>query len=203
MPRVPKTGSLGKFFNNTGVRVTRQNLEDVLQAVYAVAGAEVLVGVPEETTERPEDDEAGKAGITNAALARIHDQGSPEAHIPQREFMRPGMAVAREGVEAAMSSALKGAMRGNALVAEQAMHQAGLVAQSAIRNKIDEGIPPPLSERTLRARAARGREGAFIAAELRHEIPPELSIALAKPLVDTGEMRKSITYVIRQRKRRK
>lgn len=202
MPPVPKKGSLGKFFNNTGVRVTRNNLEDVLRAVYALAGAEVLVGVPEETTERPEDDDAGKAGITNAALARIHDQGAPEAHIPQREFMRPGVAAAREQIEAAMSSALKAAMRGNALVAEQAMHQAGLVTQSAIRNKIDEGIPPPLSDYTVRKRAERGRKGALLEMDNRMAgLPPSLD--LAKPLVDTGEMRKSITYVIRQRKRRK
>lgn len=82
------------------------------------------------------------------------------------------------------------------------MHQVGLTAQSAIRNRIDEGIPPPLSEYTLKKRAERGRRGAMTELD-RRAAGQEPSMVFAKPLVDTGEMRKSIMYVIRSRKKRR
>lgn len=185
------------FFNNTGVKVTKLNLRDVVAATRTLADAEVLVGVPAEEADRDDGSE-----FNNAARAYVHDQGSPEAHIPQREFMRPGIEDAMSDIEHKMGVALKAAMRGNAVAAEGSMHQVGLVAQSAIRKRIDDGIPPPLSDRTVRERANRGRKGALLEMDNRLAgVAPSLD--LAKPLIDTGEMRKSITYVIRSRKRRK
>lgn len=196
----------GKFWdsqNNTGVKVTKTNIRDVIAAARVVLDAEVLVGVPSDTTERdPALAMNDSTSITNAALAYIHDNGAPEVGIPARPFMRPGIEEAMPEVENRMGMAMRAAMRGNVLVAEQAMHQVGLVAQSAIRRKIDDGIPPPLSEYTLKKRAERGRRGAMQELDNRAAgMPP--SMDLAKPLVDTGEMRKSIKYVIRSRKKRK
>lgn len=191
------------YVNNTGVRVTKLNLDDVLKSVRLLTDVEVLVGVPSDTTVRDPalamtDDES----ITNAALAYIHDQGSPEAHIPQREFMRPGIKDAQEDITERLGAAMRGAMRGNDMVVEQSLHQVGLVAQSAIRHRIDDGIPPPLADYTVRKRAERGRKGALQEMDNRAAgLPPSLD--LAKPLIDTGEMRKSITYVIRSRKKRR
>ena len=189
------------YQNNTGVRVTGKNLAAVLESVRTILDAEVLVGVPADKTER--NDEDGKPSpISNAGLAYVHDQGAPEVGIPQREFMRPGIADAEDEITKRLGSAMRAAMNGNALVAEQAMHQVGLVAQTAIRKKIDDGIPPPLSEYTLRKRAERGRRGAMTELDRRARgLDP--SMVFARPLIDTGEMRKSITYAIRSRKRRK
>lgn len=194
------------YQNNTGVQVTRQSFEDIIDSVRTILNVEILVGVPSDTTERPEGLEPQDEGaITNAALAYIHDQGSPEAHIPQREFMRPGIANARDGIERKLAAAMRAAMRGDVVVAEMSMQQAGLVAQSSIRNKIDEGIPPPLADYTLRKRNARTLKGSKSAqyemSRRKQGLAP--STMYARPLIDTGELRKSITYVIRSRRRRR
>jgi hypothetical protein len=190
--------------NNTGVKITRQNLSEVLAAVTALAGSEVLVGFPEDSTDRdatPGDDPE-KRGITNAALGYIHDNGAPEANIPARPFMLPGMKDAEKQVEAYLGGAMKAAMRGNVVAAEGQMQAAGMAAKLAIQRKINEGIPPPLSERTLRARARKGRKGAILELERREKGYDPLTV-LAKPLIDTGQMRNAVNYVIRARKKRR
>lgn len=185
------------YFNNTGVKVTRNTLAEVLRSVRVVAATEILVGVPAENTDRDDG-----SSFNNASRAYVHDQGSPEAHIPQREFMRPGINDAQEEITHKLGVAAKAAMKGDLMAAEMTMHQTGLIAQSAIRKRIDEGIPPPLSDYTVRERARRGRKGAQL--ELKNRAAGQSpSLQLAKPLIDTGEMRKSITYVIRDRKARK
>lgn len=188
--------------NNTGVKVTKQNMADVLRSVRLLTDVEVLVGVPEDKTVRdPALAMHDGDSITNAALAYIHDQGSPEAHIPQREFMRPGIRAAQEDIAERLGAAMRGAMRGNEMIVEQSLIQVGQVAADAIRNKIDEGIAPALSDYTVRKRAERGRKGALQEMDNRMAgMSPSLD--LAKPLVDTGEMRKSISYAIRSRKKR-
>src|SRR3954471_11052796 len=197
----------GKSYqNNTGVLVTKQNFEDVLDAARTILNVEVLVGVPSDTSDRPADLQPfdGEA-ITNAALAYIHDNGAPEAHIPQREFMRPGIQSVIGEIQNKLGIAMKLAMRGNAQAAEMSMLQAGLVAQTGIRNFIDAGIPPPLADYTLRKRNARTKKGSksaqFEMARRAEGLAP--SVDFAKPLIDTGELRKSITYVLRSRRRRR
>lgn len=189
------------YSNDTGVLVTGATVNDVLASVRTILDVEILVGVPSDASDRPDEFKPvdGEA-ITNAALAYIHDNGVPERKIPQREFMRPGIASVAPEIQRRLGMAMRAAMRGNSLKAEMAMQQAGLVAQSGIRNFIDAGVPPPLSEYTLRKRAERGRRGAMTELDRRAAgLAP--GTGHAKPLVDTGEMRKSITYVIRRRRR--
>lgn len=184
--------------SNTNVKITGKTLTAAVQGVTAIAQSEILVGVPEEKTDRPDEE------ITNAALAYIHDNGSPEEGIPQREFMRPGIKDAETDIERYLSGGMRAALRGNIVAAEGQMHGAGLTAQSAIRNKIDEGIPPPIADATLRARLAKhkGRKGEKLELDRRARgLDP--SMVLAVPLIDTGEMRKSIAYVIRKRSQRR
>lgn len=197
------------YKNNTGVRVTKQNWAQVLENVTTLAALEVLVGFPEDTTQRDEDpgDDPEDRGITNAALAYIHDNGSPEVNIPARPFMVPAMEEVEPELEKILGGALKAAMRGEATRMEQAMIAAGLTAKLAIQKKINEGIPPPLSQRTLENRARRGKSS-FIAKAARVELArrergdaPTLTIA--KPLIDTAQMRNAANFVIRSRKKRR
>lgn len=168
-------------------------------AMKMLTELEVLVGVPEEETERGG---VNPEGVTNASLAYIHDNGAPEVRIPARPFMLPGMHDAREPVTMQLSRAAQAAIRGNVIGVEQGFHGAGLAAQRAIKNKIIDGIPPPLSTRTLKAREAKGREGARVALNRRAQGYEEI-LELALPLIDTHEMLNSITYVIRERKKRR
>lgn len=206
------------YQNNTGVRVTKQSWQGVLENVQLLAGLEILVGFPEDTSKRDEDptDDPEKRGITNAALGYIHDNGAPEVNIPARPFMSPAMEENEEKIRKAMSGALKQAMKGDAVKMEQAMIAAGLVTKLGIQKKINEGIPPPLSEYTLKKRAARGKNSSIArAAQIELDrrsamkdlgedpfFDMESALTTAKPLIDTGQMRNAVNFVIRSRKKR-
>jgi hypothetical protein len=188
--------------STNGVRMRVNGMEDLHAAIAALVSDEVLVGFPEDTTKRDEGAGDDKA-ITNAAIAYIHDQGAPEVNIPQREFMRPGVLNAQKQIERKLFTVAKQALKGGGREAvERGMHAVGLIAQAAIRSKINEGIPPPLSDRTLRDRARRGRTGAMWELAWREAGAPA-STELAKPLIDTAQLRNAVNYVVRDRKKRK
>lgn len=193
--------------NNTGVSIgtTPQALAQLAEGLRALAGREVLVGVPEENGAREE-----KGEPTNAQLAYIHDNGAPEANIPRREFMRPGVDAARPEIERILTGTMRKVLRGGGEdAAEVGLERAGAAAASSIKNTIDDGVPPPLSDRTLRQRLKKGRkngagarEGAAIELDRRWDGQAP-SVEHAKPLVDTGQLRNSITYVVRPKRRRR
>lgn len=194
------------FKDGTGVRINKPrgaDLQQMTDSLRLLADVEVLAGFPEDTSGRDGGDGAS-TGITNAALAYIHDNGAPEQNIPQRSFMGPAMEEAGPAIEGKMSQVLKAVIRKGAdsTVVEAGMHQVGLIAKLAIQNKINEGIPPPLADSTLQKRAAKGRKGAILELKLRKKGLAAPSTVLAKPLVDTGQMRNAANYAIRSRKKR-
>jgi hypothetical protein len=178
--------------------------EMLIKAMKEMASNEVLVGFPEASTDRKADpeDESGK-DLTNAQLGYIHDNGAPEANIPARPFMLPGIEAARSKlIKIARSTGLKALDSDNPQeTVDQGLHMMGLVAQASIRGVINDGIDPPLADRTLRERARRGRKGAQEELDNRAKGLPQ-GKELAKPLIDTGQLRNAVNYVIRSRKRR-
>lgn len=189
-----------------GAQLKVDNLPQLWADIRALVNAEVLVGVPEEATERPESpDDEGKE-ITNAALAYIHDNGAPEANIPARPFMIPGIEDGQERITNQLTLTARSVLlrkQGTpADIIQRRLTAVGLTAVSAIQRRIRQGIPPPLADYTLRQRAARGRKGAQQELDNRNA-GQEPSMSLATPLMDTNEMLKSISFVIRDRKRRK
>jgi len=184
----------------TGIQIKgRGSFEAISARLMLLADTEVLAGFPDENADRQEMG----AGITNASLAYIHDHGAPEQNIPARPFMAPAMAEARDKVAGKLSQVLTAVVsRGaDSVVVEQGLHQVGLIAKLAIQNKINEGIPPPLADATLRARARRGRKGAGLEL-LSRSMGYAPSMDFAKTLVDTGQMRNAADYAIRSRKKR-
>lgn len=138
----------------------------------------VLVGVPaEEALRRPEPGE--KSGpINNAALAWIHDHGAPGANIPARPFMGPGIANVQPAVTAEFRRCASSLLSGAPVDVTVTLRRVGLIAQDAIKLKINIGPFIPLAPATLAARRRRGRTG-------------------TTPLIDSAQMRNSITFVIR------
>lgn len=187
--------------SKAGVIITKLDLSKVFESLTKLADIEILVGFPEDTTARQDDP---GAEITNAALGYIHDNGAPEQNIPARPFMLPGITNAQDAITAKLGQILTAvAVKGAGVnVVAQGMTQVGLLGKRAIQNKINEGIDPALAESTLKARARRGRKGAILELANREKgIPP--SVLLAKPLIDTGQLRNAVNYVIRSRKKRK
>jgi hypothetical protein len=183
------------------IKIKADTLADLKQAINLLAAHEVLVGFPEATTKRDKTaDETGE--ITNASLGYIHDTGMPEQNIPARPFMQPGMESAADA-----AANLLGRMAKRVLVSKSSadvdagFHRVGLTVQAALKRKINEGIPPPLADATIEARARRGRKGAKL--EIKRRAAGEApSTQFAKPLIDTSQLRNAINYVIRLRSKR-
>ena len=185
------------------LKLVRDDVAGLKAAMSMLSAKEILVGFPEETTAR--DDEDSNPDITNAGLGYTHDNGMPEENIPARPFMLPGMENAIPQATQALANTAKQVLtKRSAQQVEMGLTRVGLAVQFALRSKINEGIPPPLSERTLRERASRGVKGRKGASkELQRRLAGEQpSTQFAKPLIDTGQLRNAINYVIRDRKNR-
>lgn len=168
-----------------GAYILIDRVNEVNAAIADLASHRVMVGFPESTGDRrPED---GKPSpIENTDLAYIHDNGVPEAGIPQREFMRPGIERCQPQLNQWFMVAGKAALKGERFKMIDAFNGAGLTAVSSIRAKIEQGPFTPLKQSTIRAR--------------KREHPSRVgdSSANTKPLQDTGQLRNAVTYVIRK-----
>lgn len=90
---------------------------------------------------------------------------------------------------------------------EQALNAVGIIASTAAKKWIVKGIPPGLKESTLRNRARRNSPiGKAAQRELDYRDAHSnagLSMTETTPLIDTGKLLASITYVIRKKSWRK
>lgn len=159
----------------SGVSITRDEVKAILQNISAMDKLRLLVGVPQEKEGRKGDE------IGNAALAYIFTKGSPKQNIPASPFLEPGVKKVQPRVISVLKEGAKeGMMKVGGI--EKSLHKAGLLAQAEVRGVItsQEGFPP-LSRKTIAARKEKGHGG-------------------TKRLIDSGQLLKSITYVIREKK---
>lgn len=156
------------------------NSDELRRILEDLARVEVLVGVPEDKTSRNE----GK--INNAQLVYVHTHGSPLKGIPARPIIEPAIelpdnkeAITKELSEAA--SARFDELNGTSAASAKSkmlrhLKRAGMEAQNRVRAWWDNpanGWPPDAAE-TVR------RKGSD------------------KVLVDKNEMRRAITYVVKE-----
>lgn len=187
--------------NESGVFVKQDNLSELRKAIKRLVRDEVLCGIPAETTVRPDALSGGQ--INNATIAYIQDNGAPEAKIPARPFYRPAVQNQKKAVVDLLTKMANYGLDNPAQVnkIDEGFDRIGMAIVGEMRNIIAAGIPPPLAPRTLRARAAKGRKGAQLELD-RREAGLPAGTDLATPLLDTGEMNKSLTWVIRKKSAR-
>lgn len=150
-------------------------MKDVINAIEALPNYSVLVGIPEEETKRDDD------FVTNAFLGYIHENGAPEANIPARPFLIPGIYNVVDKINSYMRQAGDAALDGKQEKMSRSLHAAGMVASNSVKSRIESGPFVALKASTLAARRNR-------------KIAPRTGI---KPLQDTGQLRNSITYVVK------
>lgn len=160
-----------------GVTVTRDATADILRAVKALVKRETLVGIPADNASR-EPDEDEKVPLNNAEIGYLMENGVPEKNIPARPFLNPGIANAKDKIVQAMEAGAKKALSGDSEAADRTLNTVGIIGMNAVQAKITDGPFEPLSEVTLAKRRAKGRTG-------------------NKPLLDTGALRRSISYAVR------
>lgn len=162
----------------TGLTITADNVGKVMAGIAILATNRVMVGVPAEDAERSQDDDE-RGPINNAALLYIHENGAPEAGIPARASLVPGIESVQGKIEEGLRAAADDAVEGRVDGVMRKLAAIGLIAQNAVRRKITTGPFTPLAPKTLAARRRRGRTG-------------------DKPLIDTAQMRAAVTYVLRK-----
>lgn len=151
------------------------NLAKLVEGVALLATLHPMVGIPQDETERKEGE------INNATLLYIHENGAPEAGIPARPTMKPGIKNATVEIERRLKLAGQAALAGKPQSVRNQMAAAGQAGASAVKAMINSNVGPPLKPATLAARRRRG-------------------LKRTNTLVDTGQMRNAVTYVVREDK---
>lgn len=159
-----------------GVVKTLDNMKRVLEGVALLGRLHPMVGIPGDDAARKDGDT-----ITNAALLYIHENGAPEVGIPARKTMKPGIKNATPEINRRLRLAGKAALDGKPQSVRNQMAAAGQAGASAIKAMINSNVGPPLKPATLAARKRRG-------------------VKRTNTLVDTGQMRNAVTYVVREDK---
>ncbi len=114
-----------------------QNIDRVLKFA---ARQKVLIGIPAEKSAR-----SGSA-MDNATLGYIHEYGAPEANIPARPFLGPGIEASeamivtemRRAAEKAITLAADGDVSGGKTAITEGQHRIGLKTVSKIQGRITE-----------------------------------------------------------------
>lgn len=172
---------------------------DILKRLKILAETEVYVGVPMENASREgkinnaellyiqshgvrkksmrdEMQENLDAGMKYSAAHALYIQshGSPLWQIPPRPVLEPAIEENKAVIAKQLKAASMAALKGNAQAAEDNLHKAGILGSDAAKGWFEnpKNNWPPNSPRTVRQKGSDS------------------------PLIDTGEMRKSITYVI-------
>lgn len=158
----------------SGVFMLKDGLPKLLKGLHQLPKRGVLVGIPAAKGPRDEGDP-----VNNAALGYIHEFGAPEANIPARPFLIPGVRSATDRVAISFRRAGEAALSGNNEKAEASINAAGMAAVASVQRRLTDGPFVPLAETTLAARRRRG-------------------VTRTKPLIDTGQLRRAVTYVLRK-----
>lgn len=161
---------------NSGVTVRADNAQAILEALKTLTNKDVLVGIPEARDERQD----AESEFGNAAIGYINENGSPAQNIPPRPHLKPGVRSVEHDYLPHLKAAAQKALEGDTEGAVTSLERAGTVAANGVKRYITITGFTPLADATIANRLSRGRTG-------------------NKPLIDTGEYRRSITHIVRNK----
>lgn len=161
------------------VTIRKDGLADLVKNVETLTSTQILVGIPADAPARTPDPDEPEVP-SNALIGYIMEFGDPDKNIPPRPSLLPGIERVEDRISTAMRGAGRAALEGRTEELEQRFVAIGTLAANSVRAQVTDGDHQPLAPKTLAKRRARGRTG-------------------VKPLLDTGQFRRSFTYVIRKR----
>lgn len=142
---------------------------------------DVLVGIPQADPSRPPskyEKKGDEPEPTNAELMYLHTHGSRLQNIPPRPVIEPAIWAPgnRENIAAELGDAARGVLEGRPQDAALHLEMAGTVAANASKRWFTDPRNGwlPNSQKTI------NRKGSD------------------RPLIDTGELRRAITYVVEE-----
>ncbi|QQP86940.1 phage virion morphogenesis protein [Entomomonas asaccharolytica] len=120
----------------------------------------------------PASNNSRSDGVTNALIAAVHELGVPELNIAERSFLRASL-TGNQGKYIRLNAENFKRVLNHQMSIDQALNVLGLIAAGDVKAFIANGDFTPLKPETIK------RKGS------------------SKPLIDTGELRQSITYEVR------
>lgn len=163
------------------LKVTKDFTEDFKRIVTRFKNDAVLVGIPQSDSNRNEKDTT----ITNAALLAINVFGSPINNIPPRDVMSQGIRNSKVAISEQFKLAVTTVLSKGQSAIDNYYERAGILASNSVKKAINDQDWPPApgnegpSDSTLASRKSKHFAG-------------------TKSLVVTGQMRNSITYVVKK-----
>jgi len=158
--------------NNTTVIVVDKGWSKIQRKIKAVGN--VYVGLLGAKAAKIYPD---GHGYTTAEVGAVHEYGSEERNIPQRSFLRATVLKFKNKYAKLLAqTAAEKVFQGKP---DMAMLKVGLIVAGDVRQRIADGIPPALAEKTIAARKRR------------------FGKASSTPLIATGQLRSSIDAEVR------
>jgi hypothetical protein len=149
----------------------KDHREEIKKSLNKLLEKSVYVGIPMSKNAREGEP------ITNAALGYIHEYGSPARNIPARPWLVPGVESARAKINERLKGIGRLALKGKQEEIAPQQNALGIDVVNAVQTYISDASHfKPLAPSTI---AKRRPPGPY------------------SPLIDTGALRRSITYVIR------
>lgn len=150
------------------IKVKKDNTKELLKRLESMKRMDLLVGVPQSESEREKDE---KQDITNAQLMFIHSEGSPAKNIPPRPVIDMTLKEEKEKINEKFKKALNSVLAGGNPRVE--LEKLGIYVVNKIKAKFGSDDLAPLQPATIKAKGSD------------------------RPLIDTGQLRDSITYIVR------
>ncbi len=194
------------------VKVLADNLGDILKSIQEVATASVLVGIPDDKSKRKPKPGKKQPKITNAQLLHNHthgirkkpmrqemaktmrtkpyseayemyiqEHGSPLWHAPPRPVIEPAIENSAKDLQALMDDAAAEGIAGNHAAFYRKLRVVGMEAQNRARAWFEDlkNNWEPNKPSTIKGKS-KGKK------------------ISDKPLIDTAQLRRSITYVVKK-----
>lgn len=146
-----------------------KRLREITERAKQLNNISLNVGIPSDKGEREKS-----SGVTNAELGIIHEFGAPERGIPERSFMRSTAEEESKNVAKLAGIQIKKSLNSE-ISAYDAFSVIGNYLQVKIVDKITEGNFEENTKETIKRKKS------------------------SKPLIDTGQLRASITYEIKEK----
>ncbi len=152
------------------IKVLNESLIDVKNILKDLKNTEILVGVPQEESSH-------EGSVNNAELLYIHTNGSAVMNIPPRPVIEPAIEDNKQQIGEILKNSMEKALNSDREGAFEEFEKAGMYGQNAAR----EWFTNPKNNWAPNSASTIKKKGSD------------------RPLIDTGEMRKSIVYVIRKK----
>lgn len=151
------------------VRDTDKGARALATRLHRVAGSRVKVGVLDDAPK--EEGEGASSSLSLLEVAAVHEFGAPEAGIPQRSFIRAGVDELLPEIRRVQHALAVQVFKGSTAL-PVALDRLGAKVTALLQNRIARGIAPENAPATI------ARKGS------------------SKPLVDTGQLKASITWKV-------